>query len=407
LGASSELAALATRTGSRKGNPMNKTLIAAWALAPQSPSMARLAPRTRSRSTLAALALPALAALLLACEETPPPVAPPPPPPPPAETAAVVTPPPPAEPTPEEKKKAEEEQKKAKAAAQLAADRAEWETESKADAARWTPELHASAKKLADAKYPTLKAALTAALKSAHRKPASAPRDAYRHPLETLEFFGLKPTMTVLEIGPGEGWYTELLAPTLAAKGKLLVTTPSPDGPLEVRGTFYGQRIKRFLDTAPEVYGKVERVVTTGPLKLDMDGKLDMVILARGLHGAARDGQADALLGEVFRALKPGGVLGVEQHRAAPGANAADTAKKGYLSEAYVIEVAEKAGFKLAGKSEVNANPKDTKDYAEGVWTLPPSLELKDKDRQKYLDIGESDRMTLRFVKPKAAPKKK
>jgi predicted methyltransferase len=354
----------------------------------------------------AIFALPALAALLLACEETPPPVAPPPPPPPPAETVAVTAPPPPPEPTPEEKKKAEEEQKKAKAAAQLAADRAEWEAESKAEAARWTPELHASAKKLAETKYATLKAALTAALKSGHRKPASAPRDVYRHPLETLELFGLKPTMTVLEVGPGEGWFTELLAPTLAAKGKLLVTTPNPDGPPESRGTFYGQRIKRFLDTAPEVYGKVERVVTGTPFKLDLDGKLDMVIVARGLHGLTRDGQVEPFLAEVFRALKPGGVLGVEQHRAAPGTNPADTAKKGYLPEAFVIEIAEKAGFKLDKKSEVNANPKDTKDYPEGVWTLPPTLELKDKDRQRYLDIGESDRMTLRFVKPRTAGKK-
>ncbi len=238
-------------------------------------------------------------------------------------------------------------------------------------------------------------------MKGKHRKPADVARDAYRHPLETLEFFGLKPNMTVLEYGPGEGWYTELLAPTLAAKGKLFITTPDPNGPPESRGTFYGQRFKRFLDTGPEIYGKVEPIVTSGPTpKLGLDGKLDMIILCRELHGMQQNKQVGAFLAEAFTALKPGGVLGVEQHRAPEGANPDESAKKGYLPEAFVIAQAEAAGFKLAGKSEINANPKDTKDYAEGVWTLPPTFELKDKDRQKYADIGESDRMTLKFVRP-------
>jgi len=358
----------------------------------------------------APLILIALLAAPLGCEETPPPVAPPAPPPA-VETAAVVAPPVETakpEPTPEEKKKAEEEKKKAEAAQKLAADRAQWEAESTEEGKRWTPEMRAEVKKLASGKYPTLKAAVSAALKGKHRKPTSAPRDVYRHPLETLEFFGLKPGMTVLEYGPGDGWYTEVLAPVLASKGKLIVTGADPNGPPESRGTFYGQRLKRFLDNAPEVYGKVESVVVTGPApKLGIDGKLDMIIIARGLHGMARDKVLTGFLPEVFNALKPGGIVGIEQHRAKADADPNESAKKGYLPEAWVIQQFEAAGFKLEAKSEINANPKDTKDYPEGVWTLPPTFELKDKDRAKYAEIGESDRMTLRFVKPKANAKAK
>jgi predicted methyltransferase len=208
--------------------------------------------------------------------------------------------------------------------------------------------------------------------------------------------------MTVLEVGPGEGWFTEILAPILAERGKLLITSADPNGPPDVRGTFYGQRTRRFLDTAPELYGKVETVITgPPPPKYGIEGKLDMIVMARGLHGLARDGFIKDFFAEAFKALKPGGILGVEQHRAKPGADPAETAKNGYLPEAFVIDLAEKAGFKVDKKSEVNANAKDTKDYPEGVWTLPPTLQLKDKDKQKYLDIGESDRMTIKFVKPK------
>ena len=343
-----------------------------------------------------------VAAPLAACEETPPPVTPPTPPP--AETAAVpVTPTAPPEPTPEEKKKAEEEKKKAEAAKQLADDRAKWEEEAKTEDARWTADLHAEAKKLATGKYATLKAALGAALKGHHRKTGNAARDVYRHPLETLEFFGLKPGMTVLEYGPGEGWYTELLAPTLASKGKLFVTTADPNGNPESRSTFYAQRLKRFLDTSPELYGKVERVVTVPREvpKLGADNTYDMVIATRELHGLHQNKLLQGFFKEVFRVLKPGGVLGIEQHRAPADANPDESAKSGYLPEAWVIKQAEAAGFKLGGKSEINANAKDTKDYPAGVWSLPPTYELKDKDHAKYEAIGESDRMTLKLVKPK------
>jgi predicted methyltransferase len=206
--------------------------------------------------------------------------------------------------------------------------------------------------------------------------------------------------MTVLEFGPGEGWYTELLAPTLSKKGKLLVTNSDPNGPPEERSTFYGQRFKMFLDTSPELYGKVETVVTDGKSpKLPQEGTLDMIVLFRELHGMVNSGKVDAWLAEMHKALKPNGILGIEQHRAKADANAEESSKKGYLPEKWVIEKIEAAGFKLAGKSEINANDKDTKDYAEGVWTLPPSFRLGDKDKDKYAAIGESDRMTLKFVK--------
>ncbi|AKV02867.1 hypothetical protein AKJ09_09530 [Labilithrix luteola] len=350
---------------------------------------------------------PALALFVLAaCGGSPaePPAAPEPAPsspvtaPPPA---AALTPPPPKEPTPEEKKKAEEQR-------QLAEDRAKMEADNKAEAARWTPELHAAAKALADKTYPTGKAGVTAAVASKTRVPGNADRDKYRHPVETLEFFGLKPTMTVIEYGPGDGWYTELLAPTLYKQGKLMATNSDPNGPIDQRSTYYGQRFKSFLDKAPEIYGKVDTILLDKTPNLGVDGKADMILVMRSLHGMENSGTLDAWLAEFNKALKPNGILGIEQHRAKPDANPVESGKQGYLPEKWVIEKVEAAGFKLAGKSEINANAKDTKDYPEGVWTLPPSFRLKDKDHDKYAAIGESDRMTLKFVKvpAKAAPTK-
>ena len=347
--------------------------------------------------------------ILAACESTPPPVAPAPPLPPPPSSVAVVAPPPaassatpPAEPTAEEKKKAKE-------AKELIEDRAKWEEENRAELGRWTAEMHAAAGALAQKSWPNAKAAIQAALAGTHRKPAAAARDKYRHPLETLSFFGFKPTMTVLDVGPGEGWYTELLAPAVAMKGKYIATSADPNGPPEVRGTFYGQRWKAFLEKAPELYGKVQTVLVDGKApKLGVaDGSVDMVLIMRGVHGMKNNGTFATWLGEFQRVLKTGGVLGIEEHRALADANPDDSAKKGYVPEKWVIEQVEAAGFKLAGKSEVNANPKDTKDYPEGVWSLPPTFRQKAMDREKYAAIGESDRMTLKFVKaaPKPAPK--
>jgi predicted methyltransferase len=341
---------------------------------------------------------------LVACGSEPPP-APLPPPAPASPPAPVVLAPPapdkPVEPTAEEKKKADDAKK-------LEDDRAKWLEDNKAEIARWTPELHAAAKTLASKTYPSGKAAIQAALASKTRKPGNAERDKARHPVETLEFFGFKPTMTVLDIGPGEGWYTELLAPVLAQKGKYMATNNDPNGPLDQRNTLTGQRWAGFLAVSPEAYGKVETVIADGNApKLKHEGTADLVIVMRALHGMVTGGTLPAWLAEIKSVLKPGGVLGIEEHRAAVGANAAETAKKGYVPEAYVIEQVEAAGFKLAGKSEINANPKDTKDYADGVWTLPPTFRMKDKDHDKYAAIGESDRMTLKFVKVATpAPKK-
>jgi predicted methyltransferase len=318
----------------------------------------------------------------------PPPVGEPPPPAPTAEA-----PPPKPEPTPEEKKTAE-------ALEALSKDKAKAEADHKADMARWTPELHAEAKTLSDKTFPSGKAAIQAAMAAKFRKPSDLERDKYRHPAETLDFFGFKPTMTVLEFGPGEGWYTELLAPALAKKGKLFVTNTDPNGPPDERSTYYGQRFKMFLDTSPEAFGKIETVnIDNKSPSLPQDGTVDLVILCRELHGMVQQNKMGDWLAQIQKALKPNGVLGVEQHRAKADANAEESAKKGYLPEKWVIEKIEAAGFKLAGKSEINANAKDTKDYADGVWTLPPSYRLGDKDHDKYAAIGESDRMTLKFVK--------
>jgi predicted methyltransferase len=311
------------------------------------------------------------------------------------------TPPAAPEPTPAEKAKA-------KAAAMLEKDRAKAAAEQIAELARWTPELHAAVKPLAEKAYPTGHAAMLAVVAGKHRRPASPERDHDRHPVETFDFYGLQPNMTVLEFAPGEAWFTELLAPALAKRGKLICTSTDPNGPKEERTTFYGQRFKDFLSRSPEVFGKVETLIIqpTAP-KLGLEGTVDMVLMMRALHGVVNAGKLDVWLGEAYKALKPKGILAVEQHRAPADAKPEESAKNGYLPEAWVIERIEAAGFKLVAKSEINANPKDTKDHPEGVWTLPPTYRLGDTDHAKYAAIGESDRMTLRFVKvtPPAAKK--
>ena len=340
-----------------------------------------------------------LTAVACGSDPPPPPVAPAPEPPPPAPVAA--TPPPvepvkAPEPTAEEKKKAEDLKR-------LQDDRAKMEEAAKAETARWTPEMHAEAKALTEKTFPNGKAAAQAAVAAKFRKPGNAARDKYRHPVETLAFLGVKPSSTVLEIGPGEGWYTEVLAPVVAKQGKLLVTSPDPNGPADSRATLGGQRIQAFLATAPELYGKVQPVIIDGKApSLNLDGTVDVVLIMRGLHNMHNNGTLKTWLAEINKALKPNGVLGIEEHRAKADGAVDETAKKGYMPEKWVIEQFEQNGFKLAGKSEVNANAKDTKDYPDGVWTLPPSFELKDKDHDKYAAIGESDRMTLKFVKAPA-----
>ena len=231
---------------------------------------------------------------------------------------------------------------------------------------------------------------LKAALAADNRTLGNAARDGARHPYETLAFFGVKPTDTVVELAPGGGWYTEILAPYLREQGQLYAA----DGG--------SARFKAKMDSSA-VYGKV-KITTFDTAKGVMDiapaGTADVVLTFRNVHNWMDNGSAQAVFNAAFKALKSGGTLGVEEHRL-PAARTQDAkASTGYVHEATVIKFAETAGFKLAGKSEVNANAKDTVDHPEGVWTLPPTYALKDKDRAKYQAIGESDRMTLKFVKP-------
>src|SRR5579863_49519 len=241
--------------------------------------------------------------------------------------------------------------------------------------------------------------ALTSALQGSWREPANAARDQYRHPRETLEFFGLKPDMTVVQLWPGGGWYTELLAPVLKDHGQLIDATLPPRGEAESDTT---RSYLAKLAANKDVYGKVKVVDFSPPAKMDLgaDGSADLVLTFRNLHNWQARGQLDNVFQAAFKGLKHGGVFGVVEHRAAAGKTVDQTFKTGYMPVDYVIQEAEKAGFKLAGQSEINANPKDTKDYPNGVWTLPPTYALGDKDHNKYAAIGESDRMTLKFVKP-------
>jgi len=295
----------------------------------------------------------------------------------------------------------DEQKAAAREAAKNRGELARMEAEAEAERARFTPELHAAAKKLAETAYPSLRAGLKVILKSGHRMPGNPERDAQRHPVETLSFFGLRPDMTVFEYGPGAGWYTELLAPLLAARGKLIVNNGDPNGSRDDRATYYARRLQLFLDKAPELYGKVQVVRVDDPAKpaLGLDGTLDLALVSRGYHGWAQKGQQGAWLAEIHKALKPKGILAIEQHRAAEGVDLETAAARGWLPQKALIAEVEAAGFKLVGKSEINKNPKDTRDYADGVWALPPTLRGGDKDEAKYLAIGESDRMTLKFVK--------
>jgi len=231
---------------------------------------------------------------------------------------------------------------------------------------------------------------LKAAIAADHRMVGNVARDSWRHPYETLSFFGIKPTDTVVELAPGGGWYTEILAPYLREAGRLYAA----DGG--------SPRFKARMESLA-VYAKVT-ITAFNPAKGQLDiaplGSADAVLTFRNVHNWMNGGTAQAVFDAAFKALKPGGVLGVEEHRL-PAARTQDPkAGSGYVQEAAVIKFAESAGFRLAGRSEVNANPGDTADHPEGVWTLPPTYALKDRDRAKYQAIGESDRMTLKFVKP-------
>jgi len=245
------------------------------------------------------------------------------------------------------------------------------------------------------AKSPTGDNALAAAIAAPHRSEANRARDQYRHPAETLAFFGVRPTQNVVELWPGGGWYTEILAPYLAAKGTL--TAASPIG----RQT---ARIAERLDADPGLYGKVKRAnfPAADGATLVPDGSADLVLTFRNVHNWRFGGadNAQASFHQIYRMLKSGGVLGIVEHRLPEEMDSAKEEKSGYMKRSSVIGFATRAGFKLVGESSVNANPKDTHDWPDGVWTLPPNFRLGEKDRARYAAIGESDRMTLKFVKP-------
>jgi predicted methyltransferase len=251
---------------------------------------------------------------------------------------------------------------------------------------------------------PATNAKLRASLTGAQRTDKEKARDVYRHPLETLEFFGLRDDMTVVELSPGGGWYSAVLAPVLRDKGKLIVVGGDPNGDPKSEMTQNAQALQARFQQRPQAFDRVQAVVVKRDADLSFGPaeSADMVVTFRNFHNWVGSPMMDKILGASFAVLKHGGVLGLEDHRAKPGAptDAKTVDDTGYVPEDYVIQTIEHAGFKFAGKSEVNANPKDTKDYPKGVWTLPPTYELGDQDHAKYEAIGESDRMTLRFVKP-------
>ena len=238
--------------------------------------------------------------------------------------------------------------------------------------------------------------AIRAAADGEHRSAENRARDQYRHPVETLTFFGLEPDMTVVELWPGGGWYTDILAPVLKEEGKLYAASWDPTLDSEYVQTNLAKYKEKIADR--EVYRDVElTVLGRGKTDIAPPGSADLVVTFRNLHSWGDEFAAE-VFGAAHTALKPGGVLGVVQHRADPDLPPDPEERTGYFSEARAIELAEAAGFELAASSDINANPKDTKDYESGVWALPPSL--RDGADPKYLEIGESDRFTLKFVKP-------
>lgn len=243
--------------------------------------------------------------------------------------------------------------------------------------------------------------ALSAAIENPLRSAANVARDRYRHPAETLSFFGVEPDDVVVELWPGGGWYTEILAPYLTQGGGTLYAA-APDWGLG--------GIAKLKEAHPSAYGAVKTAefpafdanATRVP-----DGIADVVLTFRNVHnwrmGYRREGNPDysaEAFRQIFAMLKPGGILGIVDHRLPEDADPERERTSGYMKESTIRRLAEQAGFRLAGTSAVNANPNDTADHPRGVWTLPPSLALKEVDREKYLAIGESDRMTLKFVKP-------
>ncbi|NRD73836.1 class I SAM-dependent methyltransferase [Shewanella sp. VB17] len=242
---------------------------------------------------------------------------------------------------------------------------------------------------------------LAQVVSSDFRQDKNISRDKYRHPLETLTFFNIKPSETVIELWPGGGWYAEVLAPYLAQEGQYIAgnfdTQPEDEKLRQGYRATTGRLFEAWLKEHSVQVGNARTVTFDPPTHytLGSDASVDTVLTFRNLHNWAMKGYLEPVFESTFKVLKSGGIFGIVEHRANPGM----TAKTGYMDEAEVIALAEKVGFTLVAKSDVNANSKDTKDYPEGVWSLPPRLALEEVDKAKYLAIGESDRMTLKFIK--------
>jgi predicted methyltransferase len=242
--------------------------------------------------------------------------------------------------------------------------------------------------------------ALTAAIADNHRTQSFVARDAARHPAEELTFFGVKADSNVVELWPGGGYWTEILAPYLAAHGHYTAALPPTKDNGEDSATV--AKWRSLVAAQGARFGTVhETTLASGQLDIAPPGSADFVLTFRNLHNWMEGNYAPAALAACFRALKPGGILGIEDHRARNDQPQDPQAKSGYVRQDYAINLAKQAGFELVASSEIDANSKDTKDYPKGVWTLPPSLELGDQDRAKYVAIGEADNFVLKFRKPK------
>lgn len=256
-----------------------------------------------------------------------------------------------------------------------------------------------------------LKERLTALAENPKRGAAHLHRNQYRNPVETLLFFGIEPQMSVLELWPVRGWYTEILAPFLKDEGQFTVAHFRLDGGnvSDERSLFWARlssRLEQRILQQENEFGAVARVALDPPQFIPAlaANQFDMVLSFRNVHIWDQRGHLLATMERLYEVLKPGGILGMVEHRAAKVTELTSYAVEGYTDEAYLIAVAERVGFQLVASSEINANPKDTKDYSKGVYTLPPTLALGMEDREYYLNIGESDRMTLKFIKPSTAP---
>jgi len=242
-------------------------------------------------------------------------------------------------------------------------------------------------------------AALIAAVADPGRSANFVARDKARHPAEELTVFGITPKMTVVELWPGGGYWTEILGPYLKNSGTYYVALNAPGDPEEDAGTRRWR--ERMAAEQPRLGTIHETMLGKDHYDIAPAGSADLVLTFRNLHNWMDDGYAEDVLKAAFKALKPGGIFGIEEHRGRNDKPQDPRAKDGYVREDYTIALAKKAGFKLVGSSEINANPKDTKDWVDGVWTLPPTLSQKDKDRDRYLAIGEADNFVLKFQKPK------